>query len=216
MIQPTIAVFQHHPAEGVGRIELWAERRNITLECFYAPDELPASLMKYQGLIVLGGPMNVADNPLWMRAECALINQALELPRPILAICLGAQLLATQLGGKVVEMPEPELGWQQVSINGSQVLAVPQWHYQAIALPQHIDVLASSALCQVQMFRHQHAIGLQFHPEWDSKQMTQLQEHFADECPFSNTLPQNALHTEQQNQLEQFLFALLDQQFKSA
>lgn len=209
MTQPTIAVFQHHPAEGVGRIALWAERHDITLECFYAPDELPASLIKYQGLIVLGGPMNVADNPSWMRAECALINQALELPRPILAICLGAQLLAMQLGGQVIEMAAPELGWQDITFNDGSVLSVPQWHEQGVTLPQHIAILASSGQCPVQMYRHQHAIGLQFHPEWDDKQIEQLAEFFADECPITM-----GPHTQQhQTQLGQFLFELLDAQF---
>ncbi|MCT8988413.1 type 1 glutamine amidotransferase [Shewanella phaeophyticola] len=129
--------------------------------------------------------MNVADNPSWMRAECALINQALELPRPILAICLGAQLLAMQLGGQVIEMAAPELGWQDITFNDGSVLSVPQWHEQGVTLPQHIAILASSGQCPVQMYRHQHAIGLQFHPEWDDKQIEQLAEFFADECPIT-------------------------------
>ncbi|WP_445775961.1 type 1 glutamine amidotransferase [Shewanella sp.] len=209
MSHRTLAVFQHHPAEGVGRIGLWAQHRNIKLVCFYAPDDLPKSLADYDGLMVLGGPMNVADNPLWMQAELTLIQQALVLPRPILAICLGAQLLATQLGGQVVEMPEPELGWQDIRFNDASVLTVPQWHYQAITLPTSIDIVASSPRCSVQMFRHQHAIGLQFHPEWDTKQIEQLTEVFADECPITI-----GPHTEQyQTSIEQFLFELLDAQF---
>ncbi|GGP48029.1 type 1 glutamine amidotransferase [Shewanella saliphila] len=209
MSQCTLAVFQHHPAEGVGRIAVWAQHHNIKLDCFYAPEDFPESLANYHGLIVLGGPMNVADNPLWMQAEAELITQALILQRPILAICLGAQLLAAQLGGQVIEMPAPELGWQDITFNDGSVLTVPQWHEQAITLPQHIAVLASSEQCPVQMYRHQHAIGLQFHPEWDAKQIEQLAEFFADECPIT-TGP----HTQQhQTQLGQFLFELLDAQF---
>jgi GMP synthase-like glutamine amidotransferase len=214
MSHGTLAVFQHHPAEGVGRIGLWAQHHNIKLVCFYAPDDLPKSLVDYDGLIVLGGPMNVADNPAWMQTEVKLIQQALMLRRPILAICLGAQLLATQLGGQVIEMPAPELGWQDIRFNDASVLTVPQWHEQAIALPQHIAILAASEQCPVQMYRHQQAIGLQFHPEWDNEQIAQLREYFADECPFSNDLQPNTLHNEQQTQLEQFLFTILEQQFK--
>lgn len=209
MSQCTLAVFQHHPVEGVGRIGLWAQHHNIKLVCFYAPEDLPNSLTDYDGLIVLGGPMNVADNPMWMQTEVKLIQQALTLQRPILAICLGAQLLATQLGGQIIEMPAPELGWQDIRFNDGSILTVPQWHEQAITLPKDIAVLASSGQCPVQMYRHQHAIGLQFHPEWDAKQIEQLAEFFADECPLTNDQ-----HTAKyQSQLASFLFALLDAQF---
>jgi GMP synthase-like glutamine amidotransferase len=209
MIHKTIAVFQHHPAEGVGRMALWAKQHSIELECFYAPESLLENLDAYRGLIILGGPMNVVDNPVWMQTESRLIKQALTQQVPLLAICLGAQLLAIELGGQVIDMPNPELGWHEVTFADGTIMAVPQWHYQAINLPDSIVSLARSAQCNVQMYHHQKAIGLQFHPEWNSAQIGQLVSHFGDECPVTNTPHTHAM----QDTLEPFFFKLLTEHF---
>ena len=205
----TLAVFQHHQAEGLGRIAHWASANHIKLVPFLVTESLPQSLDVFDGLIVLGGPMNVSDSPIWMQAEAKLIQQQLAQNKPILAICLGAQLLATELGAKIVDMPTPELGWHEVTFDNKQQLTVPQWHYQAIELPENLTAIASSTMCATQMFTLPNIVGLQFHPEWDHLQMQILKAHFEEECPFNTRHP----HTLEQTKITTWFYPLLNNLF---
>ncbi|WP_051484546.1 type 1 glutamine amidotransferase [Shewanella waksmanii] len=197
--KPRMAVLQHHHAEGVGRIGDWCQTHGIEYDCYFAPQDLPSTLQDYQGVIVLGGPMDVADMPSWMAEELRLIRQALALDLPLLSICLGAQLLAHAIDGQVVDMPMPELGWCDVSAtnHGQQhplvkrllpqpfaAIAVPQWHYKQIVLPAHVPVLMTSAQAKVQMFAYQRAVGVQFHLEWRDAELKTLATEFGTQCPF--------------------------------
>jgi hypothetical protein len=70
----------------------------------------------------MGGPMGIYDyeeNP-WLRDEKAFLKQAVETGKPILGICLGAQLLADILGARVYENPHMEMGWFPVSASGGK------------------------------------------------------------------------------------------------
>ncbi|GGI87474.1 type 1 glutamine amidotransferase [Shewanella gelidii] len=202
-----IAVFQHHHAEGVGRIAQWAQAHGAQLTCFLAPEQLPQTLCGYDGLIVLGGPMNVQDNPMWMQRERYLIQGALQRKIPILAICLGAQLLAAELGARIYKLPEPECGWTPVTFTTGQRMLVPQWHYQGFEFDDRlsVEVFADSILCPQQAFRTEHILGLQFHPEWDDSAIATLQGAFAEDCPLR--LPSRALA---QKKLSRWLFPTLD------
>lgn len=143
MKKNSIAVIQHHQAEGAGRIAIWANINHQQLQYFFAPDEELPNLDDFDGLIILGGPMDVVDNPMWMQQERELIVEAVNKNLPLLAICLGSQLLASVLGAKLYPLSTPELGWKNIKFyftdedNDSsyellkgQTLSVPQWHYQ--------------------------------------------------------------------------------------
>ena len=95
----------------------------------------------------------------------------------VLGICLGAQLLAKALGGRVARNPTREIGWHDVDLTEAglhdPVLStfaprqeVFQWHEDGISLPPGVECLASSPASPVQAFRHgEHAYGFQFHLE---------------------------------------------------
>ncbi|MGE0681005.1 MAG: type 1 glutamine amidotransferase [Candidatus Binatia bacterium] len=74
-------------------------------------------ISQYNGLVVLGGPMNVDDlehlPPLVV--EVRVIRQAIEQGLPVLGICLGAQLIAKALGASVSANGAKEIGWYDVS-----------------------------------------------------------------------------------------------------
>lgn len=128
-------------------------------------------------LVILGGPLGVqdaADYP-FLRDEIRLLQNRLAARRPVLGICLGAQLLAHALGGQVQPNRAREVGWQPLSLTeaGQQSplrhlenVPVFHWHSDAFDLPPGAVALASTPACPCQAFAlDNYALGLQFHPE---------------------------------------------------
>lgn len=139
------------------------------------------NLKGYDGLIVLGGPMNVDETDTYPHLNCEvqLIQEALKQDKPILGICLGAQLLAFALGANVIKNPVSEIGWYDLSVtaagHGDPLFQyfrpcekIFQWHGYTFALPKNAVHLASSSLCANQSFRFGDKVyGFQFHLEVD-------------------------------------------------
>ena len=115
-----IHYFQHIAFEGLGMIHEWAQRRGCDLSCttFYESGWKILDLQSYDALIIMGGPMGVYDERdyPWLSAEKTHIRAAIDAGKPVLGICLGAQLIAAALGAKVSSMPNKEIGWFPVAI----------------------------------------------------------------------------------------------------
>lgn len=160
-----VVVLQQVAAEGPGRIVPVFRDFGIRLDIrhLYKGDEVPANLDEVRALVVLGGPMGVADvgKPPYpfLAKQVELLKHAIHIDRAVLGICLGAQLLAHAAGAKVYpngkpgEKPEdppvpmPELGWQAVNFpfpGGTEPIVmgmhdgmmVFQWHYDTFDLPR--------------------------------------------------------------------------------
>ncbi len=101
---------QHVPFEGLGCIEPWLAENGHDVTCtrLWAGDVFP-NLGKIDGLIVMGGPMGVYDDAEypWLAAEKAFIKQTIDQNKPVLGICLGAQLIADVLGSTRPEGERP-------------------------------------------------------------------------------------------------------------
>lgn len=180
-----IAVLQHHPAEGPGRIAAWARARGIELELVF-PERTPPPGPDdgFGALILLGGPHSAIAAPAWLRAERAATARWLASGKPILGICLGAQILAQALGAAVRALPRPETGWTEVRFDDGRTQAFLQWHDDAFDLPPGARLRATSADCACQMFDHgPRRVGVQFHPEWDAGQVAALHQAFGSACP---------------------------------
>ncbi|MEN0058073.1 MAG: type 1 glutamine amidotransferase [Bdellovibrio sp.] len=178
-----VVVFQHIAHKILGTLDpiLKLHRLNIRYVNFSrTPDEQPR-LEKYNGLVVLGGNMGVyeADQYQHLRTELKLIEEALKKEIPVLGICLGSQLLAEVLGGRVRKHTQREVGWCSVHFN-DLALADPlfshfqkaervfQVHGDTFDIPTSAVHLASSEVCPSQAFRYGNkAYGLQFHLEAD-------------------------------------------------
>jgi len=176
-------VLQHHPVEGVGEVGVWADQRGIVLEIHRADlGELPEDMRG--PVVLLGGPHSVNDGPNWLQRERAWLRKRIADGTPVLGICLGSQLLADALGGRVYRLDQPETGWTRIDFADGSELDVMQWHEDAFTLPPGARSLASSAVSPHQMFevagRH---VGMQFHPEWNAALVDALNAHFGSESP---------------------------------
>jgi GMP synthase (glutamine-hydrolysing) len=178
---PKLLVFQHSASEPLGVLDPLLRRAGFRIRYvnFGRDPAARPEVERYDGLVVLGGPMNVDQAGAYphLGAEIDAIQAALRRDLPVLGICLGAQLLAAALGASVRPNRVREIGWYQLEpapqarsdrlfchFDGSQY--VFQWHAYTFDLPAGALHLASTPTCQHQAFRFgSRAYGLQFHLE---------------------------------------------------
>jgi GMP synthase-like glutamine amidotransferase len=171
--------FQHMDDEPPGLFGEFIQARGMKLDVVMLHrDESIPSLAPYDLLLVMGGAMDVWEedaNP-WLVAEKQAIREwALVRHRPFFGVCLGMQLLAEALGGKIGLSREAEVGVGEVNVNSQHpltrglphVIRMMQWHHAEVtALPTGAEVLASSAITPVQIMAAQGClVGTQFHGE---------------------------------------------------
>lgn len=178
---PRLLVFQHVAAEPLGTLDPLIRQRGhrIRFRNFDRHPEAQPAIDRYRGLIVLGGPMNVGDDRAHLKTELRAIERALSQCKPVLGICLGAQLLAHVLGAPVRRLERPEIGWYDLELTPAgrtdPVMAhiggqapVFQWHGCTFDLPHGAVQLARTTTCEQQAFRWgESAYGFQFHLEMD-------------------------------------------------
>lgn len=130
-------------------------------------------------LVMLGGPIGACEENAYpfLRDELRLIEKRLAAKKPILGICLGAQLMARVLGARVYPGPKKELGWGPLALTpegtrsclkhlAPQKTQVLHWHGDTFDLPKGAVRLASSDVCINQAFSAgPKALALQFHAE---------------------------------------------------
>jgi GMP synthase (glutamine-hydrolysing) len=158
-------ILQHVPHEGPGRIVPIFRDYGIPVQvrALHRGDEVPTDLDEVRVLILLGGNMSVSDigNPKfsYLAQEIEVLKRMIAADRPVLGICLGAQLLAHAAGAKVhpntkpgakpedPPIPAPEIGWAPVTfpfpggtepivsglIDGSMMF---HWHHETFDLPR--------------------------------------------------------------------------------
>ncbi|HNS19799.1 MAG TPA: type 1 glutamine amidotransferase [Sedimentisphaerales bacterium] len=219
---------QHVPFEDAANIAVWAESRNhvVTQTRLYENEPLP-EIDEVGLLAIMGGPMNVYQyrNHPWLKREKAFIERAVVKGVPILGVCLGAQLLADVLGGKVVQNPHIEIGWFPVRLTPEardSVLfkGVPaefnafHWHGDTFDIPPGARRLAQSDACPNQAFEYAgRAVGLQFHLEYTADSIHSMLAHCADElteAPFIQSRDRILAQFDQIAHTGKLLFALLD------
>ncbi|MBS1963713.1 MAG: type 1 glutamine amidotransferase [Bdellovibrionales bacterium] len=182
--QSPILIVQHAPHEHAAALRRALDSQGIPSHVaqIWSGDTLP-SPSEIGGLVSLGGPMGANDeiDHAWILDELRLMKKTYDLGLPIAGICLGGQMLARALGGKVAANEHPEIGWFEIHLNDAgkedplMCAAGPtprfyQWHYDTFLPPPGATSLASSPICAHQAYRAgERAYGFQFHPEADSQ-----------------------------------------------
>jgi GMP synthase (glutamine-hydrolysing) len=137
-------------------------------------DPLPETLDDHAGAVIFGGPMSANDPDDYVRREIDWIAVPLREDRPFLGICLGAQMLAVQLGARVAPHPEgrAQIGYYPIrpTAAGRAICAdwpdhVYHWHREGFELPAGSELLAEGSDFPVEAFREGHSFGFQFHPD---------------------------------------------------
>jgi GMP synthase (glutamine-hydrolysing) len=175
-------VLRHAQAEGVGLLGNALRERGIHHRALDIArgEPVPKDLRGVGGLIVLGGPMGAYEHDKFpfLRSEMAILEKAIAAGRPVLGICLGAQLIAQVLGARIYAGDRREVGWAPVTLTddgrndplfagGDGTLTVFHLHGDTYELPPDGVNLATSPLYEQQAFRWGEIVyGFQFHLEF--------------------------------------------------
>ncbi len=203
-----IHCFMHVPFEGPGLIEAWIKEHGhqLNLTRFYESDALPDPTSTDM-LIIMGGPMNVFDYHMhtWMEDEIDWVAGFIKTGKPVLGICLGAQIMATALGSEVYPGKEKEIGWYNIRFLPSMgdykicktlpsARKVFHWHGDTFHIPKGAIRIAESNLFPNQGFIYEgHVIALQFHLEVTPTNVKALVENCRDEL-----VPAPSIQTEKE------------------
>ena len=166
-------------------------------------DPVPTTPLGYDAVIILGGPMSVYDNLAYLQKEQELIRNAIKNETPLLGICLGSQLIAQAVGGRVYKGKKKEIGWYDVYLTPAssndifrgltnKTIRIFQWHGDTYDLPANAKILAYSDLYP-QAFRIGSAVGIQFHFEVDKHLIQTWMNEYSDDLITEKIKPESLL-----------------------
>jgi GMP synthase (glutamine-hydrolysing) len=223
-----IRCFMHVPFEGPGIIQNWVEEKKHHLEFtrFYKGDPLP-DLSDPDMLIIMGGPMNVFDFHIhpWMEEEIDWVERYMEAGKPVLGICLGAQIIAAALGTDVYPGEHKEIGWFNLQFLPSlgdfkickdlpATRKVFHWHGDTFPIPEGAIRIASTSVFPNQAFIYNRkVIALQFHLEMTPETVDGMVENCGDELvegPYIQTAEEIRGETCSYAPNQQVMFQFLD------
>lgn len=184
MTLPVVLVIEHEADAPLGRFAPWFAAAGCATEVRRPAcgDALPPDLQAYAGLVVLGGSPAAWEDDVapWLPQTRALIRLGVQDRVPTLGLCLGAQLMALALGGRV---ERGAAGWEcgvftvyPAAAGASDPLVghlpdaglpAAQWHSDVVVeLPVGATLLVTGSTYENQVFAvGDRAWGVQFHPE---------------------------------------------------
>jgi GMP synthase (glutamine-hydrolysing) len=192
----SVLIVQNDAKEGAGQLSTLIAERGLTQETVfgYDTDYDRLSADDYGALVVLGGAQSAyeTDEYPYLAHEIALCRDFMEAGKPIAGFCLGAQILASALGGEVVPGAEKEIGWYDLELTDAaagdaimrdhpKTLLAYHFHGDRIERVPGAVNLASSAMTACQLFRHgTNVYGFQYHAEVDQKLVDVMCRNNAD------------------------------------
>jgi GMP synthase (glutamine-hydrolysing) len=180
-----LLIIKNITREGPGLLKNVLEAEDVAFDIIdLDKGEALPELNDYRALVVLGGPDSANDDTAKMTGELRYIQQALDVNKPCLGICLGLQTLVKAAGGKVVSGDIKEVGF--IDPNGNQhivsvtdegkkdpllanlpeELDVFQLHGETVELTSSMVLLATGKFCKNQIVKvADKAYGIQSHFE---------------------------------------------------
>lgn len=204
-----ILVVQNSPTAPIGFVgEALADNGAVLVTVKANEGEAIPAMDGFDGLVVLGGPQDAWDDERspHFPAVMETIRAFTAADRPVMGICLGAQLTARAYGAPVYRHETPELGVCPVTLTENAAedpvlgglgprLNLVQWHYDTFELPEGAVPLAVSELCGRQAFRLGRATYcFQFHPEATEAIVTGWASRFGEEKREKNRAMLDGLH----------------------
>jgi GMP synthase (glutamine-hydrolysing) len=221
-----ICCIMHADFEQPGYFQEWAQRKKYH---FYFSKPYQGEILPLAGdfdfLLLMGGPQSPGevDKFPYLEAEIALIKRAIHQKKPILGVCLGAQLIGEALGATTLKSPSKEVGFFPITLTPagsaepflnhfSQELVVGHWHNDMPGLPAGAKVLAESKGCPRQIVKFSNQIfGFQCHMEFNRV----LVQGLINNCP-EDLLPREFVQSREVllstncNEMNQMLGSFLD------
>lgn len=190
-----LLVLQHGAATGPSALtpvlEGRSNRRPWRLIDPSTGEQLPALDPRTRGILVLGGMASATDpgTHAWMDAELEFLRAAVAAEVPVFGICLGAQLLATALGGAVERRDTPEVGFFGLSrtLGAADDEIFAGWPDGSMVLLSHEDEVVTLPDGAVEMLdgagpsawrtSDGRSYGVQFHPEASAATVAEWTTH---------------------------------------
>lgn len=176
-------IIQNDAEEGAGQLQSLLDQRQLIYQIWLGWEAQYADIKPsdYCALVVLGGAQGVyeVDQYPYLIDEIKLCQAFIKADKPVIGLCLGAQILATALGGKVEQNTQKEIGWFEIALSDEAaeddlLKDLPKssmayhFHGDYFKLPAACVGLASSSITECQLFRYkQNVYGFQYHAEAD-------------------------------------------------
>ena len=177
-----VAIFRFARTEGPGHFATFLAAHGLAFRVIRLDENepVPSSSAEFCGLGFMGGPMSANDELAWTQPALALMRDAVKSNVPVIGHCLGGQLLARALGGRVSRNPVKEIGGVKVEADdtplarewlaGARGFESFQWHEDTFTLPSGSERILSGRTCENQAYvvdgLH---LGMQFHIEMDAE-----------------------------------------------
>ncbi len=192
-----VLIIQHEDTVPAGSVLEWIKRHHFEYRVhFFSKGNLNEN-EKFDLIFICGGEVNVDQEfefP-WLVEEKKFISSAIKKGSKIVGLCLGAQLLAESLGGRVFKASNWEIGWHKITLlESNQVLAVLEWHGYQFSSPPGSIRIAESECCTDQGFKWgENILAFQFHPE--------ATEEWIVEFTNRSELPQDEKHVQTKSEI---------------
>ena len=196
-----VIIFRFLGREGPGYLGDFLTENNLPWHMVKVDEgeAIPASILAYSGMVLMGGPMSVNDDLPWIAPLLALIREAKAADIPLLGHCLGGQLISKAFGASVGANKVKEIGWGEVTVTDCeaakfwfgniQTFNAFHWHGETFTLPAGAVRLLSSAYCQNQAYFIGKHLAFQTHIEVTSEMVRKWCEENDDELAESANSP---------------------------
>lgn len=223
-----VSCLMHVPFEEPGFINDWISRKkhDLSITRLFKNEVLPER-SEIDMLIIMGGPMNVYDFHIhaWMQEEIEWVSSYIDMGKPVIGICLGAQIIAASMGVQVYPGENKEIGWHNLQFLPAlgdfkiwddlpPARKVFHWHGDTFPIPEGAVRIAGSQAYPNQGFIFdQKVLALQFHLEITPEGITDLVKNCREELvpgPFIQAEEEILAETRYFRSNKELMFDLLD------